>query len=489
MYSFLYPFERKLGDISNSINDLHLNEIIDYISKDKLENDFIYEILSDFETNEKNIYYRQNLIKDFLKFPRLYDDLKVFFDRFSSLDYMYKNVKKEIITMSKPFKSFNVDRYEYSGEILRRYANLILDLFRCYKDLNKCLESYAFDSEALSNFKLEITKRVTNDAFNEMVSLMKEVILNSGNYKINVFIDEKIRTINASIVFGYQREALPKSFLKKKINKKDLMLDLTSRSYFEFDYFLSLSSIKAINIITDIYEDYYGVVSQGSKALMFVNFALKYKALLDELHLPCSFPSFGSDYNIKDLYDPYLGLKAKLDLNKIITIYPNNLVISKEDGSVLVIGENNTGKTVFTRSLGINQIFAQAGLFSSSVSSVLSLRSKLVTCYASKESHMGDGGRFETEVRALSKIFEEADEKTLVIINEIFQSTSTIEGTKALFDVLCFLTSKNILSICVSHFLDLQYEKKNFSKETKKNLKLMRTTIVNGVHKIDEIND
>ena len=105
----------------------------------------------------------------------------------------------------------------------------------------------------------------------------------------------------------------------------------------------------------------------------------------------------------------------------------------------------------------------------------IKLNNQIITCYASKESHEFDGGRFETEVRALKYILDMACDNTMIIVNEIFQSTAVDEGTSALYNVLSYMTFSNISWICVSHFLDLGKMKDDFYNDNKKEIRLMRT--------------
>ena len=178
-----------------------------------------------------------------------------------------------------------------------------------------------------------------------------------------------------------------------------------------------------------------------------------------------------------DLYDPYLAFKAYFENAHIGKICPNSFLKKNSDGGVLVIGENNTGKTVYTRSLGISQIMAQSGMMVTAHSADIRIMKQIITCYASKESHEFDGGRFETEVRALKYILDKADDDTFIIVNEIFQSTAYDEGCDALYNVLSYMTYSGISWICVSHFIELIDKKQDFLEDTQKYICLMRTKL------------
>ena len=228
--------------------------------------------------------------------------------------------------------------------------------------------------------------------------------------------------------------------------------------------------------MSTIFEDFYDLFSSTSSEMIFIKFMLDYLYYLNKLKIKYVFPKFNeNDTEYKKLVDPYLCIKAYDESGKIIFASANDFKKTKEDGGVLVVGENNTGKTVYTRSLGINQIMAQAGLFVTAEDANIKINHQIITCYASKESHEFDGGRFETEVRALKYILDKACENTMIIVNEIFQSTAVDEGTEALYNVLSYMTFVNISWICVSHFLDLGKMKDAFYKDNNKEIHLMKT--------------
>jgi hypothetical protein len=64
--SFLHPFPHVGGKIHNSIVDLHIDEVVDNVVATSDSRRFITDILYEFEQNEENLIYRQEIIQDFL---------------------------------------------------------------------------------------------------------------------------------------------------------------------------------------------------------------------------------------------------------------------------------------------------------------------------------------------------------------------------------------------------------------------------------------
>ncbi|MDD3171827.1 MAG: hypothetical protein PHO86_05860 [Bacilli bacterium] len=490
MFSFLYPYPSKNGNISESIKNLHIEDII---QKVRLDNNFddIATVLSEFETNTDTIYYRQEIIKDFIDNPLLYSCIEGYLRRAAIIGELYTMERKVKIDFPKSFAEFEPTKYDQCALSLISYADIVMDLLYLYFDFNKELSGYNLNSKALNELKNTLSETIKNDGFLELNSLMESIILGEGNYNIEVLINEKLRIENASLLMNYKKEKVDNAFQKKRKASSELnLIELKGKTLYEVTYFLSVATKKIINLITDIYDRLFSIFLNTIKELPFFKFALDYYELLNKLNVKTTFPIFDEDMiEISDIYDPNLAIKGYFDMGEPINISPNNFLMSKDDGGVLVVGENNTGKTVYTRAIGINQIFAQAGIFVAAKKAKLRIFDQIVTCYASKESSKFDGGRFETEVKELKEIIDKADEKTLIIINEVFQSTAESEGTEALYNVLSYLTFENITWLCVSHFLDLKKRRDYFLMDTNKKIKLLQTNIDKDKYYINEIKD
>lgn len=476
MFSFLSPYPKKLGKTHSSVNDLHIDELVEIVEKDKDERLYILNILADFEQNPDNLYYRQKVLQDFFNINHLYEDLENFFKRSVNVGDFYRAVKKEKVGIQKFFSTYNMDNYDTIGTLVRQYADSVMQIIRLYKDIYKFLKDRDFKSEGLINFKKVIVDKVENKAIDELYALMEKIISLKSTYDMLIILNNRFQVIDTKIILNYVKEKEEFHLFKKKKEWETTNVDVNEKTLFEMDFFITSASIKIIDRLSITFENFYDIFSSTANEMIFIKFALDYKYLLDKLNIKYIFPVFNhEETEYTALCDPYLALKAYDESGKKLKLTPNNFYIHKEDGGVLVVGENNTGKTVYTRSLGINQIFAQSGLMVTSDAANIKLNNQIITCYASKESHEFDGGRFETEVRALKYILDMACDNTMIIVNEIFQSTAVDEGTSALYNVLSYMTFSNISWICVSHFLDLGKMKDDFYNDNKKEIRLMRT--------------
>ena len=84
----------------------------------------------------------------------------------------------------------------------------------------------------------------------------------------------------------------------------------------------------------------------------------------------------------------------------------------------------------------------------------------------------------------VSEIIDNVNTKSLVIINEIFQSTFASDGEEALFNILNYFSEINVKWICVSHLLGIAKREKMFYNK----IDIYNTTGKEKQYKIEKTN-
>lgn len=192
------------------------------------------------------------------------------------------------------------------------------------------------------------------------------------------------------------------------------------------------------------------------RELYFYEAGAAYVAAMRDKKLPLCYPDLTTNgpAMFSELYDLYLCASYP----SAVAVVPNDADLSH--GSIIVTGANNTGKTVFLRSVGTAQLLAQAGLPVIARTATVRMRSGVWTLYAAAEKEFAagnDAGRFEQEVRLLSDMLDKIRPGALVLLNELFQTTAYSEGSEGLYGILRYLRSPAIGAdyIAVSHLTDL----------------------------------
>lgn len=467
MISFLYPYPSKRGECGNSIKDLHVERIVRHFYVDDVKQRYIIDILSSFENNLNNIYYRQELFRDLFKYPKFFEGLNIAYNQLFKIYEEYQTLKRQYANIKNIYEPSKT----LLEELIKDFCYLLKKLMNVYQDLESLMDKYPFASEALINFQSFINEKVENSAFDELYKLFDELILYSSSYELAITLDNDLKVYNSALL-------LSKGSRGNVKRHKELMVPLNINSQ---PFYSNVYNDAQLNLFRLLDELYYGLMMplfNLKDELIFCDFALKLYELAKRLKMEICFPTFvneGMEYD--NLYDLFLGIKGLEEMYQVIDVYPNSIKINAHDTGRFIIGNNNTGKTVFIRSVGISQILAQAGLFVTAKEAKLNVKNRILTFLSSKEISTTTGGRFEKEVSVISKIIDEVDQNALIIMNEIFQSTSYEAGVDALYNILVYLTKKNTLWLAVTHLKDIINKRLEFNQETKKDFKVLSTSI------------
>ena len=107
----------------------------------------------------------------------------------------------------------------------------------------------------------------------------------------------------------------------------------------------------------------------------------------------------------------------------------NHITLNASDNNdvkgILLYGINSSGKSSLMKSIGISVILAQAGFFVPAVEMRFSMYEKIFTRILSQDNLYKGLSTFSVEMMELKNIFNRADEKSLVLGDEISQGTET----------------------------------------------------------------
>jgi DNA mismatch repair protein MutS len=107
----------------------------------------------------------------------------------------------------------------------------------------------------------------------------------------------------------------------------------------------------------------------------------------------------------------------------------NHITLNASNGEdvlgVLLYGINSSGKSSLMKSIGLSVVLAQAGFFVPAVELRFGLYNKLFTRIVSKDNLYKGLSTFSVEMMELKNIFSRADERSLILGDEISQGTET----------------------------------------------------------------
>ena len=143
------------------------------------------------------------------------------------------------------------------------------------------------------------------------------------------------------------------------------------------------------------------------------------------------------------------------------SVIPNDVHYAKVEGGVsgmLVTGKNNSGKTVYLRSIGCAVLLAQCGLPIPAEAAEISIRRRIFTTFARAEGELiplSSAGRFEEEVAEIAEIIRKMEKNSLLLLNETFQTTAYDEGADGMMPILSYLSALGCGFIFVTHLTRL----------------------------------
>ena len=127
---------------------------------------------------------------------------------------------------------------------------------------------------------------------------------------------------------------------------------------------------------------------------------------------------------------------------------------------LLLTGPNMAGKSTLMRQVALNVILAQIGAFVSASKAQIPLFKKLLTRIGSNDQLHSGLSTFMVEMKETADIITQADEQSLIVMDELGRGTSTYDGLSLAQAILEHLISKNKSYVLFStHYHELTHIK------------------------------
>jgi len=140
--------------------------------------------------------------------------------------------------------------------------------------------------------------------------------------------------------------------------------------------------------------------------------------------------------------------------------FHNHITLNASDGEdvlgVLLYGINSSGKSSLMKSIGLSVVLAQAGFFVPAVELRFGLYDKLFTRIVSQDNLYKGLSTFAVEMMELKNIFNRANERSLVLGDEISQGTETESALAIVSSAILKLISLKSTFIFATHLHQLE---------------------------------
>ena len=141
-----------------------------------------------------------------------------------------------------------------------------------------------------------------------------------------------------------------------------------------------------------------------------------------------------------------------------VPIVPNDIRKSAHENCFVLTGPNQGGKTTFARMFGQVIYFASLGFPVPCASAKLPCPAGLYTHFAIEEDMRANAGRLMEELTRLAHIVRDAPERSVIILNELFSSTTNYDAHRLGRRVLDTFAEKGQTCLYVTHISQLAGE-------------------------------
>ena len=181
---------------------------------------------------------------------------------------------------------------------------------------------------------------------------------------------------------------------------------------------------------------------------------LEYIAPLKRNGLQFCYPDVSAsskDERVEDSFD--LALAQKLVREEERPVVTNGYMLQGDERIIVVTGPNQGGKTTFARMFGQLHHLAALGFPVPGAAAQLFLPDRVFTHFEREEDLDGLGGKLDDELIRIHSIFQQASSDSLIVMNELFSSTTLADAIELGTAVLASVIEIGMLGVCVT-FVD-----------------------------------
>ncbi len=425
--------------------DLNLDQIVDAVTLAKREYDlrpFFHTPLNDAGAIE----YRHDVMRD-LESRTLFDHIESFARR---LGDMREHLAQEQKLHNKYQKeSWFLDAVEiYCGAVNDLVGDLAAVSLRSRGLLafREYLATYA-SSVGFVSLAAE-TKRLKAD----LATVRYSLLIKDSSITVRRYEGERDYSADVSATFEKFRQGAVESYLARFRDSADMnhveaaVLDFVAQLH--PDIFLHLDSYCANN--ADYLDETLAVFD---REIQFYIAYLEYIATLKRAGLKFCYPRVSNER--KEVYDYEgfdLALARKLIFEKS-SVVCNDFHLHGKERIIVVTGPNQGGKTTFARAFGQLHYLASLGCPVPGREAQLFLFDRLFTHFEKEEDIQNLRGKLQDDLVRIYGILNQATSNSIVIVNEIFTSTTLQDAVFLGRKVMERMSRLDLLCVCVT-FVD-----------------------------------
>lgn len=424
--------------------DLNLDQIIGSVTSGKEE----YNLKPFFYTGQLDsdtIIYRQQIMQDIEN----RDVCRIFEDFAASM----RNIRARLLS---------IEKFYYKYQKARLYMDLIKFYVETVMKLVREMASVDLKSEGLltlgnylegyitSPFFINITSEIQRIE-SELASVNYCVVIQGLRVQVKHYIPAPDYSAEVESVFSRFKEGTAKNYLVK-LNHYEMMNDIEAQildgvASLYPDYFLHLEQFVTSN--ADFQDAGITVLDRE------IQFFLSWFRFIEKFRsagLSYCYPVVSAQKEVEafSVFDMALADKL-ISENKEVVV--NDFYLQDRERLLVITGPNQGGKTTFARTFGQLHYFASLGCPVSGTHVRLFQYDQLFTHFGKEEKMKSLRGKLQDELWRIHEIFQAATGNSLIVINEIFTSTTLHDQLYLSAKIINKLIQLDIVGVWVT-FID-----------------------------------
>ncbi|XP_061859958.1 mutS protein homolog 4 [Colius striatus] len=160
-------------------------------------------------------------------------------------------------------------------------------------------------------------------------------------------------------------------------------------------------------------------------------------------------PEFTDTLAIKQGWHPIL---EKIAVEKPVS---NNTYLTEGSNFIIITGPNMSGKSTYLKQIALCQIMAQIGSYVPAEYCSFRIAEQIFTRIGMDDDLETNASTFMMEMKEITYIIQNANDKSLIIIDELGRGTSAEEGIGLCYAACEYLLNLKAFTLFATHFLEL----------------------------------
>ena len=361
---YLTGFESERPEGERLTADLMLDESFRYFFPDTKKLNYFLSVIASPPSDPALPLYRAEILRDFCARPNLLDGLRSALTELSCLRDEQQRERTRCYALVRSTDAESA--YVAASAVAQISVDTAKKSLLSLHGLGELLRIYPPQSRGLEGLSERLVSLTSGQTFDELTSLLGLIadLSDEDTFTLRASLNESARVSRYELT-GVEKPAPTEetSGLRRLFTKKSSVgavcgvriADTWSKLRNELlgGALRELSEL-AFALSKLIFDEFTPL----SRELAFYEAALAYVGAMRAKKLPLCYPGLSADgaTYFTELYDLFLCASYPT----ADAVVPNDADLSS--GGIVITGENNSGKTVFLRSVGTAQLLAQAGL-------------------------------------------------------------------------------------------------------------------------------